>query len=308
MRHKFIFTIISLSLLSCSGSKDHRKFRIAKDHSPVEYHIATVNNNVCKRLRGDIVLYAIFVDSKYTNPWTTHDILSTLDSTRKAINWVLNQADNSNVPLNITLDYYQNEKNVVPIEMNLTRKTLSGTLLGYSGSKNVDRWADQIGFRALAIYGPDTATITGTKIRPKDRERLIARIRDKHMADNVALVYFINNYYTDEISVAMHTADQLNPEYAVVSFKNPGTIVHEFLHLFGALDLYISPYDNLKATIRRKSFAMKEFPNEIMAFPYRHMDSLMISPLSKYLIGWDSRLDDRYLKMLTNGKVKVASY
>lgn len=273
-----------------------------------EVHIPTVNNNVCKKLTGEVVLYAIFVDSKYTGPWSAYDIRSTLDSVHIATQWIEKQAAKAGIKLNIKVDYYQDDKSVVPIEQSLTRKTLSATILGPGGIKNTDKWADKIGKTALGIYGKDTATITKTKIKPKDRERLIAKLRDFHNTDNVGLVYFINNYYTDEISVALHTGSDYSPEYSIVSFKNPEVIAHEFLHLFGALDLYISPFDGKRKAIKRKSFAMKEFPNEIMAFAHRNIDSLEISPLTNYLIGWSNELDPHYKQMIFGKKLKLAKY
>lgn len=275
-----------------------------------EAHIATVNNNVCKKLTGKTVLYAIFVDSRYTNPWTTYDINSTKDSIKKAIYWIEQQAKSNNVNLNIELDYHKNDKRIIPIENNLPKKTLSSSLFSSSGvsTKNIDRWADKIGKKALEIYGKDTSTVTNTKIKPKDRERLIARLRDIHKTDNVALIYFINNYYSDEISVALHIGFDDNPEYAIVSFKNPSVIAHEFLHLFGALDLYHSPFDRKRKTRKRKEFVKKHFPNEIMAFPYRNLDSLNISPITKYLVSWDNELSEEHEQMLFGKKIKAAKY
>jgi len=297
-----LFGIALLPFLFTSCSHVH------KPGKKQEFHIATVNNNVCKRLKGKVVIYAIFVDSPYTNTWTTHDIHTTLDSIQVAIDWIHEQAAKTSIPLNIELDYHQDDKRVVPINAKLTRKTLSGTLLSINGVKYVDRWADKVGKQALYIFGPDTSTITRNKVKPKDRERLIARLRDVHGTDNVALMYFINNYYTDEISVALHTASDANPEYCIVSFKKPAIIAHEFLHLFGAWDLYLSPFDNHKKTARQKTLAMKEFPNEIMAFAYRGLDSLEISPITRYLIGWDRQLDDHYKQLIVGKKIRVAKY
>ena len=275
-----------------------------------EVHIPSVNNNVCKRLSGKVILYAIFVDSRYTNPWSTYDILSTSDSINKAISWIEKQAKEKNILVDIELDFHQDLKRIIPIENNLPRKTLTASLLTPTGvnTRNIDRWADKVGKKALQIYGPDTSTITRTKISPKDRERLLARIRDIHKTDNVALMYFINNYYTEEISVALHISSNNNPEYSVVSFKNPSVIAHKFLHLFGALDLYISPFDKNRKAKKKKDFVMKNFPNEIMAFPYRSLDSLNISPLTEYLISWDNKLSKEHQQMLFGKKIKVAKY
>jgi hypothetical protein len=35
------------------------------------------DRNVCKKLTGKVVLYAIFVENKYTKPWTDFDIETT---------------------------------------------------------------------------------------------------------------------------------------------------------------------------------------------------------------------------------------
>ncbi len=273
-----------------------------------DLHIASVNNNVCKRLKDKVVIYAIFVDSPYTNPWTEHDIYSTIDSIYLAMDWIEGQAKQNKINLSIELDYHQDDKRIIPIEARLSKKTLSSTLLATNGVKNVDRWADKIGNTALRTFKPDSSTVTKTKVKPKDRERLIARLRDLHKTDNVALMYFINNYYTDEISCALHCSSDANPEYAIVSFKQPSVIAHEFLHLFGAWDLYITPFDNKKKAVKKKSFAMKEFPNEIMAFTYRRLDSLSVSPFTKYLVGWENELDEYYKKMLLGNKLNVAKY
>ncbi|RMG78029.1 MAG: hypothetical protein D6707_10460, partial [Bacteroidetes bacterium] len=269
-------------------------------------------NNVCKKLKGDVVLYVIFVESKYTGFWTTYDIESTLDSAQKAIDWIENQAKKEGIFLNIKLDYHKTPKNVIPIQGNLQKRTLSGTLFSSAGIsygiKSVDRWADKIAKEALKSYGPDTSTITRTKIKPQDREKLLARLRDIYKTDNVALVYFINNFYKKDISVALHTQGNETPEYAVISYKSPGVIAHEFLHLFGAYDLYMSPFDRERKTQKQKEFAMKEFPNEIMAFPYRRINTLSISPFTKYLIGWKNELDNKYKEMLIGKKIKIAKY
>ncbi|MEM7161216.1 MAG: hypothetical protein AAF487_02135 [Bacteroidota bacterium] len=297
----YILAFCLLFLLSCASWNK-------LTHKHTEFHIASVNNNVCKKLKGDVVVYAIFVDSKYTGPWTEHDIYSTLDSIENALAWIESTSKEKGVPLSIQLEYHQNQRKTIPIEGKLVRKSLSQTIFGLNGVKNVDKWADKIAYTALKTLGTDTSDVTRTKVKPGNRERLIARLRDLHKTDNVALMYFINNYYTDEISCAIHCSADDQPEYAIVSFKEPAVIAHEFLHLFGAWDLYISPFDKKKKAIRKKAFAMREFPNEIMAFPYRKLDSLNISPFTEYLIGWENQLKEEHKNMILGKKLKVAKY
>lgn len=80
MANRTIWTITIFTLLlgSCAV------FTGPRSKQKKEAHVATVDNNVCKRLKGKVVIYGVFVDSKLGGVWSTHDILSTLDSVRVA--------------------------------------------------------------------------------------------------------------------------------------------------------------------------------------------------------------------------------
>lgn len=56
IRGHFVLALVMLLLASCSARKNRT---IA---------IPTVDNNVCKTLNGRVLYYAVFVDSKYTQP------------------------------------------------------------------------------------------------------------------------------------------------------------------------------------------------------------------------------------------------
>ena len=265
--------------------------------------IAGVNNNVCKKLNGDVVIYAIFVDSKYTNPWTKYDIETTLDSIQTAINWITEKSTENSVSLNIRLEYHSTPQGTIPIKNDFSKKTLSNTLYKkplWSGIKEVYKWADKIAMEAGKSLPKDTSRVTNIKNDLKTRERLIARLRDMYQTDKVALMYFINNYYTDEISVAFDKSSDTNIEFAIVSFKYPSAIAHEFLHLFGAADLYLTPFDVKKKEQKKKEKLIKMFPDEIMtmAAAYKDINKLNIGGLTKYLIGWDTKLSEEYQKLL----------
>ena len=254
-------------------------------------------------------MYAIFVDSKYTHPWSAYDINSTLDSIRKASAWIQNNANANDIELEIEVAFHQN-KQTIPIVNNFPDRSLSSTLYTPTipiGVTKVDRWADRVARIAGQSIPRDTSKIIKTINQSTDRERLIARLRDLYQTDNIALVYFINNYYKEEISVAIHSSSYKEIEYAIVSFKSPAVIAHEFLHLFGAWDLYKSPFLKKRKSYIKKEQAEKLFPNEIMAFSYRNIDSLVISPLTKYLIGWDNELDEKYRNMMGK-KIKMLKY
>lgn len=288
---------IVLSLLCC--------------HSTKQVRLASRGNNVCKLLRDNVIVYAIFVDSKYTKPWTEYDINSTLDSLKKGMNWVMQQAKNDTVGLNIQIEHHKTNAGVIPIFNNFSKKTLYHTLYKkplFSGIKDIYKWADKIAVEAGKSLPKDTSWIIKTPNKIANREQLIARLRDIHKTDNVALMYFINNYHTDEISVAFDISSDADIEFAIVSFKNPAVIAHEFLHLFGAWDLYITPFDSKRKAIKKKKQAMELFPNEIMAFQYRNIESLEISQFTRYAIGWDSYLEKKYSNLLLGKKLLPVKY
>jgi hypothetical protein len=282
-------------------------FSRAKGGARPEAHVVTVDNNVCKRLKEKVVVYGVFVDSKVGGVWSTHDIRSTMDSIRVATDWIMQQAGKKGVDLNILVASHD-KGGVVPVRSELPRSGLGGMLRGVSPASTLDRWADKACRQVQSAFPRDTSRITLTKHGPKDRERLIAALRDRYQTDNVALFLFVNNYFGSETSVALHTGSNTSIEYATVAFKRPAVIVHEFLHLFGALDLYITPFDDSKSAERRKQFAMERFPKEVMAFPFRGLDSLEIGTLTEYLIGWRRELLPEDEALLTGGKIRLAKY
>ena len=52
----------------------------------------TKNQNTCKLLKDSVLVYAVFVDTDIYHPWTEFDIESTMDSLKKASNWIQQQA------------------------------------------------------------------------------------------------------------------------------------------------------------------------------------------------------------------------
>jgi hypothetical protein len=71
---------------------------------------------------------------------------------------------------------------------------------------------------------------------------------------------FVNGFSHSLSSAKYHG---LGPEYSILTCKNSATIAHEFLHLFGAIDLY---------------------PNEIMRITHKNIDKLMLSPLPNIIL------------------------
>lgn len=296
MRQLFPFILLGLLFTSCRNT----------------YHLPTVNNNVCKTLKDKVILYAIFVDSEKIHPWSEYDINSTKDSIQKAIRWVEKQALAKGMNLNIQFEYAQHKDGRIPFKKDLRNKTLSGTLFMYprlaTGIKQVDKWADEVAKQAAANLPEVKSGIILTQNKNNSRERLIARLRDLHQTDNVAVMYFTNSYFENELSVTLHTANDNKIEYAVVSQKNSAVIAHEFLHLFGAEDMYRTKFDRFLFQIIRKKKLMKKYNNEIMSAPYRSIDKLYISNITEYLIGWKNSITPSEVRLLYGRRVKSVVY
>jgi hypothetical protein len=271
----------------------------------------TVRNNVCQTLEKEVVLYAIFVDSDKTHPWTSYDIKSTMDSIRVSISWLQRKAAEKGLNLTIRLNHAQKD-GTIPFKEAFKYGSLSGTLFKYpdlsKGIKLVDEWADNVAKDVARTLPDDTASFILTKNKSNDRERMIAKLRNVYETDNIAVMYFINNYFENEISVALHTASNVKTEYCVVSTKKPAVIAHEFLHLFGAIDLYVSPFDRKLRQRAKKRKAIKRYPKEIMAFTYKRLDSLEISPMTQYLIGWESKLSPKEYHIVSKRRWRFLEY
>jgi len=302
---KKFLSITALSILWLIGSA------CATNKYYKEFAFASVQNNVCKSLDDKVVIYAIFVDSKFTGVWNEYDIASTKDSIRKAINWIEQKAKEDSVDLDISLEVHQGINGKYPIKKDLTKKTLSATIFGQpypAAERDLHEWADKIASVAGKSLQTDNSKMTMTRNTMRDSERLIARLRDIHKTDNIALIYFVNNYYKDEVSMALNTDSDRHVEFSIVSFKKPSVIAHEFLHLFGAMDMYVSPFDKKRGVKKFRQQFNNLYPNEVMTNTQRNIDSLIISDFTKYLIGWNKKLPDNYQSAYRRKGYKAAEY
>lgn len=258
------------------------------------------NKNVCKYLKGDVLLYFVFVDNKESAPWTEFDIRTTLDSIATAVKWLHKQAAAAGILLHIKTDYYIG-KEYSTVSRNLTHGTVSKTIdkLGLKkGLEELNTWGDNVAKRVGSAYVmPEKDGIPEIK-NPKNKERLVAFLRDDHAVESVALLFFLNNYFRVDISLQVNTFDTNDIEFGIVSYKYPSEIAHNFLHLFGAADLNKTPFRKSERKIR---LAKNEFPDDIMQDPYgRDIESMFIGPLTRYLIGWTDSLDPIYTDLLTD--------
>jgi hypothetical protein len=290
MKFKIIIGfLIAFSLLSCS---------VIRVECNQEAMPTSKNQNVCKELKDSVIIYAVFVDAGIYHPWSLYDVNSTIDSIQKAADWMESQASSSGKHIGINV---VNHKHGSKLSFTEARARSGGLDINRAlgGRKRQVRahnyWMDRISrYTGRGMKKPPAGKL-GTRNRIRNTERLMAALRDKYKTDNVALMIFVNGYYEHDPSFALYTeSNGPRTEYCLMTTKNPAVIAHEFLHLFGAVDLY--------PTMRFANFNFadidKNYPNEIMRIQHKEISKLEISPITQYLIGWKDDMDHRNTRML----------
>lgn len=259
-----------------------------------------INNNVCKTLKDNVLVYFIFVDTKETAPWTEFDIRTTLDSMNIAVQWIENQAKLNGVHLNIITNYYIGSE-YTTVRKNLQYGTVNETVTTPNtkkGLESINKWADGIASRV----GQDIHITTKDGIpeinNPRNKERLVAHLRDENELESVALLYMVNNYYRNDISVTVNHLNSNDIEFGITSYKYPSIIAQNILNLFGAADLSKTIYRHNDKKIK---LAQEYFPNDIMQDVFgRNIEELKIGEYTKYLIGWTLDINEPYKILLTD--------
>ena len=257
--------------------------------------------NVCKDLKNNVLIYFIFVDSKIPSPWTEFDIQSTIDSMQVAIRWIEDQARKKGIQLNIISDYFIGQ-GYTTVRKNLPEETVLGSVEGSpnlaKGLEELNSWADNIAKRV----GTEVHIVEKDGIpeiqNPKNKERLVAFFRDEKQVESVALLFMVNNYYREDISLPVNHMGTNDVEFAIVSYKYPAVIAQNILNLFGAADFTKSVYRKNEKKIR---LLEEYFPNDIMQDAYaKNINEMGIGEYTKYLIGWNSVLNPKYHPLLTD--------
>lgn len=130
----------------------------------------------------------------------------------------------------------------------------------------------------------------------------VRNIISKYKAENVSFFFYVNKtgrsyalcqekgydrIYDNECCVMFTTEYNTEGNLVDVSIA---TYVHEFLHLFGAIDLYypFNPND------KRILLAEEYFPDSIMLIIWDDLSLCKIGELDAFLIGWKDFLDEKY--------------
>lgn len=265
----------------------------------IDYRSAR-NINVCKSLKDNVLIYFVFVDTKETAPWTDFDIRSTIDSVVVAMRWLERQAALHDIYLNLKMDYYVGEQ-FSTISKNLPMGSVAQSVNEPNtrkGLKELNLWADNIAKKAGVNFNISQKEGIPEIRNPKNKERLVAYLRDENQVESVALLFMVNNYFKTDISIPVNILDTEDVEFSIVSYKYPAEIVHNILHLFGASDLYKTVYRRTDTKIKALQQA---FPTDIMQDVYAlPLEKCTISPYTRYLIGWSDTLAPEYHPFLVD--------
>ncbi|MBU0487629.1 MAG: hypothetical protein KKA07_14900 [Bacteroidetes bacterium] len=235
------------------------------------------NNNVCKKLTGNVLVYIMWAETRESYSWTDYDLHTTLDSIRRATRWVEAKAAEQGVNLKIVLEDYRNDtlKSVYQ-SMKGMRRVMSKT----EGIDIMNKWGDRVIRRASGF---------------KTKEKYIAHLRDENHVESVALLFFVNNYFKSDFAFSVNTTSDVDVEYSVISSKNPVIIAQEILHLFGAP--YLFPHFSSKDRKNKKNL-QEFFPEDIMAERDKDIDLLGVGAISRYYLSWVDEIDARHEKMV----------
>lgn len=288
MKKLYLLPIILASFLFLSPGVMEKKMDFSK----------AKNRNVCKVLKDDVLVYVVFVSNKTNRPFLENDILSTMDSINIAVKWLNEQAVKHKASMTIRTGFHMGD-NYATVKRELPEGSVleSASSPNFNtGIKNINNWADYICKRIGSSLEIEEKPGIPIMTPPRDKEGFIAYLRDKYKVGSVALIFMVNNYFVDDMSLAMNTMSNSDVEFALISFKWPSVIAHNILHLFGAADLCKS---YMRQNDKNIEYAKKTFPNDIMQqVEKQNIRDYQILDFTSYLIGWKEKLDPKYKSLL----------
>lgn len=267
----------------------------------------TRDKNVCGLLKDSVILYAAFIDVEKHHPYTAFDLASTQDSIRKAIDWVENQAANYGVPLKIKLinhDQFK-RKSIKEKSAKVCFEHYDKAFYksGVSKYKDYMNWSDGIAKYMGRANRAAVDRSLASYVRVKDLQSFNAVLRDKYDYENIAHMYFMNAYYEDVLGRAWNSAIDHNVEFAIIEGKSVAVIAHEFLHLFGAVDLYPTQ----EYSFFKFDEIAEKYPTSIMLESYKDINKLEVDSINAYFLGWTHQLSEEDNELLFH-KLKAPVY
>ena len=279
-----LFTLLTLLLLpfACGTTKSLSDYRLLMDR------------NVCKKMRGDVLFYAIFVDTKSTKTFSEDDVRNCVDTLSYAAKWLEAQAKIAYIPLKIKVSFM---KNIRAIPKDLPYKTLKETMAsidpeaGGNGITNINKWADDV--CKLAGAKMDNKSNPGDTLpiisNPKGTDRLIAKLRDEYKVESVCLFFILNSMAKEDGAIVMNIGSNTDIEYVITSYNTASMYAFCAMEEFGAIDFFSMEQSSANAKLAQTNFA-----SDVMVNPFKKLSALKVSPFTQYMIGWTNYVDKQY--------------
>ncbi len=270
---KLISILLAVFLLLCGCSKKEEEHpRPSTIHKFVYsdgiHEYGYVNIGSCKKLRGNIYTLVIFMDDT-EGIWSEDARNSFYDKKYfPSINYLLSEAEERDIDLTIENGKYATKSDrVSPIIYN-------GKVA--SSAANASLSLDLLNYAAKALGFTDA-------------EYMDIILKKNLKAEQIAYVIAINKPGR-AYAVFDNTFDGRDSLEFVVAFSQDengnddigSSILHELLHLFGAIDLY----DNNSGYKKRYELLNELYPNDIMMRSAVDAGDLEIGYLTECLIGW----------------------
>ncbi len=305
MKHFLIFPLLILSACITTRSAHNNQFA---------YNSKTISRkgkhkNICKELKGNTIVYCVFVDEKNAAFWNNFDIKESKKSIETAINWIKKESIYNDVDLNIKPIYHSLKDTIHTIPKNLPYASVNNHLA--FGMSKLDKWSNGI---AKLVNADLVKSHKEIQKEIKGRDGLISNLQMIYRKHNIVLLYLLNNSIREETSVTLYNTESSSndntSEYCIISeSRKPTIIAHEILHIFGADDFYHTTYSRVKLSkdikkkyklegkyasfptaTNNKTNILREYPNAIMRnINLDILDSLSVSPITQYLIGWKTK-------------------
>lgn len=234
------------------------------------------------KLKGDIYLMLFFIDT-VEEEWMEEDVEEAMRELENAQQWILSQAKDYNVEIRFHNDYFDTAEEILV----MTTHDMGDSF------KLFEKTMQQLGHYDYRTF---------FKKQDFDFEN-----------ENICALFFVKHEGRSHAFGRSRKipATILYPDNTIIRFKNKpeiirrsnmkwSTIAHEFLHLFGAKDLY-DRYDNKSRSALPRYLAKKAqrlWPNSIMLSSGN--SNLKIDEYTTYLIGWNKNYQDVFAEFGNN--------
>lgn len=232
-------------------------------------------------LLGRVLITSVFI-GRDGRAWSDEEIAESHTALLRAGRWLENQAIRYDVPLNVSLaktyfvaELEDDDDEEVEVTF-MPRGIGEGPIEAHSVTKalvDMSRAASQLGFENAQTW------LAG--INPRvEADAYVWILHPLRMGRSFAIPADVSEL--DGVSLAISYAREANfPEPLLgLPRTDPATIVHELMHLFGAMDKYGVPLS---------SFPRHQVTSQdVMRLSQSRLSQLRVDPLTAFEVGWGS--------------------